>query len=119
MTSKIEIAGLFEAIDSKNADAFTAYLTEDAVFRYGSQDPVQGREAIRAYVAGFFGTIEALSHRVDEVWEGDGSLACMGEVTYTREGGSRVTLPFANVFRLEGEKVREYQIHVDPSPLFA
>ncbi len=119
MTSKTELAGLFEAIDSKDADAFVGYLTEDAVFRYGSQDPVHGRDAIRDYVAGFFGTVEALSHRIDESWEGDGSLVCAGEVTYTRQGGSRVTVPFANVFRLEGEKVREYLVHIDPSPLFA
>ncbi len=70
MTDKIKIEGLFKAIDAKDTDSFVAYLTEDAVFRYGSQETVQGRAAIGEYVSGFFSTIKALRHHVVETWEG-------------------------------------------------
>jgi uncharacterized protein (TIGR02246 family) len=48
---------LFAAIDSMDAEAFAAFFTDDGMFRYGSQPPVQGRDAVRDYVAGFFSSI--------------------------------------------------------------
>lgn len=117
MPNKIKIDGLFEAIDAKDTDSFVTYLTEDAVFRFGSQEAVKGRAAIGEYVAGFFSTIKALQHRVTETWEGENSLVCQGEVTYTKLDGKDVTLPFVNVFRLAKDRVRDYLIHIDPSPL--
>jgi uncharacterized protein (TIGR02246 family) len=117
MADTMQLEGLFKAIDAKDADSFVSYLTEDAVFRYGSGDAVKGREAIREYVAGFFGTIQALQHRVTETWGQDGSLVCQGEVTYTKLDGNEIILPFVNVFRLDKERVRDYRIYIDPSPL--
>jgi len=46
-------------------------------------------------------------------------LALHGEVTYTRHDGSRVTLPFANVFRLRDDLISEYLIYADLAPLYA
>ena len=117
MSAKISISELFSAIDRKDADAFVSHLTEDAVFRYGSQEPVQGRDAVRDYVVGFLGSVRALRHRPMDTWEGDDSLVCEGEVTYMRHDGSEVTIPFTNIFRLEGDKVRDYHVYIDPTPL--
>ena len=117
MAEKIKIEGLFKAIDAKDTDSFLTYLTEDAVFRFGSQEAVSGRAAIGDYVSGFFGTLKALQHRVTETWEGDNSLVCQGEVTYTKLDGTNVTLPFVNVFRFVEDRVHDYLIHIDPSPL--
>ncbi len=117
MASKVEIEGLFKAVDTKDTDSFVAYLAEDAVFRYGSQEAVQGRAAIRKYVAGFFGTVKTLQHRVKETWEGDDSLVCQGEVTYTKLDGNEVTVPFVNIFRFEKDRIHDYLIYIDPSPL--
>jgi ketosteroid isomerase-like protein len=108
---------MFQAVDAGDADAFVSYLTEDAVFRYGSQEAVRGRAAIRAHVAGFFETVRGLRHRVTDSWAGEGSVVCEGEVTYSGHDGSEVTLPFVNVLRLEGEQIREYLVYVDPTPL--
>ena len=44
--------GMFEAIDSKDATAFVGYLTEDAVFCFGSASPATGRAAIQVAVDG-------------------------------------------------------------------
>ena len=65
-----DTGGLFAAIDARDGAAFVAYLTENAVFRFGSAPPVQGRDAIRAAVDGFFTTIAGCSH----VMEYDGIL---------------------------------------------
>ena len=88
--------GMFAAIDRKDSTVFVGYLTDDAVFRFGSAPAVRGRDAIREAVDGFF----------------------EGEVTYTRLDGTSVTLPFADVFEYEGDQIAEYKIYIDIAPLY-
>jgi ketosteroid isomerase-like protein len=117
MATKIKLEDVFATIDRKDADGIAAYLTDDGVFRFGSQEPVRGRQAVRDHVAGFFGGIKALRHRLGDRWEGDASLVCEGEVTYTLLDGRDVTLPFVDVFRLEGDKISDWLVYVDPAPM--
>jgi len=110
---------LFAAIDARDADRFVAFLTPDGEFRFGNAPAVQGREAIRATVAGFFSVIGGCRHRLLGAWNGAGTAVCEGEVTYMRQDGSTVTIPFVNVFELRGEQVASYRIYIDNSPLFS
>ena len=113
------IADLFAAIDRKDADAFAEFVTEDAHFAFGNLPAVAGRTAIREFVAGFFASIKAVSHRVPDAWLSGGTVVCRGEVAYTRHDGSMLTVPFANVFLMAGDRVRDYRIYMDASVLFA
>jgi uncharacterized protein (TIGR02246 family) len=110
---------LFAAIDRGDATAFASFIAEDGEFRFGNGPAVVGREAIRAAVGGFFGAIRGCRHRLDRVWTAPGSVACEGEVTYTRHDGSTLTVPFANVFLLRGGEIASYRIYIDNGPLFA
>ncbi len=116
------ISDAFRVIDSKDAAAFAALIREDGSFRFGSSPAVQGRAAILAYVAGFFSAISALNHRLDQVWEGQGSWVVRGEVEYTRMNGTKVRLPFANILEMsEGSRspqIAAWLIYADASPLF-
>lgn len=112
------IAELFSAIDRKDADAFAGYVTEDARFAFGNLPAVAGRAAIRDFVAGFFASIRAVSHQVPDAWQAGDTVVCRGEVSYTRHDGSILTVPFANVFRMDGDKVRDYRIYMDASALY-
>ena len=113
-----EFSSLFRAIDTKDAEAFVGHLTEDAVFSYGSQPAVEGRTAIRDYVAAFFDMFAGLEHRVTDVHHVASDRAVVeGLVTYRRNDMPQVTLPFANVFGLRDGKIRDYRIYIDPSPL--
>jgi limonene-1,2-epoxide hydrolase len=40
-------------------------------------------------------------------------------VTYTRHDGSLISVPFANVFELRGDKITAYRIYIDNSSLFS
>jgi ketosteroid isomerase-like protein len=113
------IEGLFRAIDNKDADAMAAYLAEDASFRFGNGPPVHGREAIREAVDQFFSAVAALRHRLHDIWNQPQALICSGEVTYTRHDASELSVPFANILKLDGGLIREYVIYVDASELFA
>ena len=119
MNSANPTADLFRAIDTRDLARFVSFLAPDARFRYGSAAPVTGREAIAQAVAGFFGTIQAIEHRVLHEWQDADARACEGEVTYTRHDGSRITLPFAVVLRPHAGLIRDYRIYVDIAPLYA
>jgi limonene-1,2-epoxide hydrolase len=114
-----DIGGMFAAIDSLDGDSFVAYLTENAVFRFGSAPPVQGRAAIKAAVEGFFGTIAGCTHAIDRTFADGDALVCEGEVTYRRHDGSEVTLPFTDIFDYESGLIASYRIFIDVAPLYA
>ena len=109
---------LFAAIDAKDTERFLSFLTAEGSLRFGSAPPAQGIEAIRAAVDGFFSTIAGCRHvRARTVAEED-VIICEGEVTYTRHDATEITLPFANVFELEGELISNYKIYADAGPLY-
>lgn len=111
--------GLFAAIDAQDTEAFVAYLTDDAVFRFGSAPAVRGRDAIRAAVDGFFDTIAGSSHVLHNSLEDGTTRVCEGEVTYTRVDGKNLTLPFADVFEYRGNLIAHYKIYIDIAPLYS
>jgi ketosteroid isomerase-like protein len=119
MNDESWVKRLFAAIDGKDADAFVAFLTEDAVFRFGNAAPVSGRAAIREVLVGFFGSIRALRHQVTESWVLPDVAVAIGQVTYTRLDGSELSVPFADVFKMRKKLVHEYLIYVDASRLYA
>jgi hypothetical protein len=108
---------LFACIDAKETQRFLDFLTEDALFRYGSSPPVTGHSAIRAQVEQVFSSIRSCSHRLDHVWDPPGFAICQGEVTYVRLDGRSITVPFCNVFQMQAEKIARYEIYLDPTPL--
>jgi ketosteroid isomerase-like protein len=117
--ASFDTGGVFAAIDRQDTAAFVGFLTDDAVFRFGSAPPVQGRDAIAAAVGGFFDTIADLAHRIDNSVVQGSSQFIEGEVTYTRRDGSQITLPFADVFEYEGDLIAHYKIYMDISPLYS
>ena len=110
-------AGLFAAIDAMDANAFADYMTEDGIFRYGSNPPAEGKPAVRDAVAGFFSTLNGLSHELLGTWEADDVRFIQGIVTYELTDGRSVLVHFLNLFRMEGDLVREYLVYTDPSPM--
>jgi len=114
-----DTGGMFAAIDAKDGPAFVSYLTEDAVFRFGSAPPVQGRDAIRVAVEGFFTTIAGCSHNIMNTLRQDNTQVCEGVVTYTRLDGPEIALPFTDIFEYEGSLIAHYKIYIDIGPLLA
>lgn len=80
---------------------------------------VEGRDAVRDFVVGFFGALGGIRHELVERIESPGRIAMHGFVTYTRKDGSTLRVPFANVFRMRGGLVGDYLIFIDNAALFA
>ena len=109
---------LFKAVDARDTERFLGFLTDEASFRFGSAPLAQGKEAIRAAVDGFFSTIAACQHVLARIVVDGDVIICEGEVTYTRHDDSQISLPFANIFELEGELISSYKIYADAGPLY-
>lgn len=119
MSIPLWVSQLFQSIDDKDTDRFTAHLSPNVSFRFGNAETVQGREAVAAMIDPFFQAIAGLRHDLIEVWEVDKSAICRGEVCYTRHDGTTLQVPFVNVLKRADGTIDEYQIYVDSSRLFA
>jgi limonene-1,2-epoxide hydrolase len=110
---------LFASIDAMDTESFLGFIREDATFRFGSSPAVKGHAEIRAAVEGFFSSFAALKHDLQRVVADGDAVVCEGEVTYTKHDGSTITLPFVNVFEVDGGLISLYRVYIDIGPLFA
>jgi ketosteroid isomerase-like protein len=110
---------LFAAIDRQDVDAFTARPSEDVRFRFGNAAGTRGRAAVHEAVVAFFRSVSALRHELSNSWHCADHTLGRGRVTCTRHDGSMLSVPFANVFRMHDGKIREYDIYVDISQVYA
>lgn len=113
-------------VDRKDADAFADVFTEDAWLRFGNNPRLEGREAIRAAIAGFFQAMRSLRHEFKYTWVTGDALVNEAVVTYTRHDGVDVSVPAVTIFRLVpparrvgGVMADQCRIYVDLAPLFA
>jgi ketosteroid isomerase-like protein len=114
-----DVAKIFADIDSFDPEKFVQNLTPDVVFRFGNADPLVGRDAVQAGVAGFFSSIAGLTHHILNVYEvGDTTIAKI-DVEYVRQDGKHVTTPNADILVFDGDLVRDWQIYIDLAPVYA
>ena len=119
-TARALIDRIFAADRARDLDAFVAVLTDDVRVRIGSTPWVVGKPAARRMIGGLFATVRGIDHRLERgpFVAGD-ALSYFAEATFIRRDGARVTLPYANALTLAGDRVSEYDIHLDPGPLLA
>jgi len=110
---------LFNAIDQSDAEAFANFLTDDARFQLGNNDEVLGKENIRDAVAGFFSSIKSTKHTLNNSWIIDNNVFIKGEVTYTRQNDTTLSVPFADILELNDRKIQDYRVYIDISELYA
>jgi len=118
-TGDVNFEKLFASIDSMDTESFLGFIHQDATFRFGSSPAVKGHADIGAAVDGFFSSFAALKHDLQRHVADDNVVVCEGEVTYTRHDGSRITLPFVNVFETDAGLISLYRVYIDIGPLFA
>lgn len=109
---------LFKAIDGKDSEAFSQFLADDMVFRFGNAETVTGRKRVVETVYGFFQSIASLRHEILHIWEQGNTVICHGKVTYTRLDGGILSVPFANIFTVKDSLISGYLIFVDISALY-
>ena len=94
-------------------DELAGYFTEDAVYHNIPMDAVQGREAIKAFIAGFLAGFDGIDFRVHRQ-VGDGNLV-MNERTdvMRRKHGDPIPLPVTGVFEIENGQIKAWRDYFD------
>jgi ketosteroid isomerase-like protein len=109
---------VYQAIDTMDEKELAPFLTENCTFVFGNAKPVVGRtesaDASKAFVA----TIAGIKHDLADVWGVDDNIISRMTVTYTRKDGKKMSFPAVTIWRVEGEKIADYRIYVDNTPLF-
>ena len=109
---------LFQSIGSQDTEAFLAFLTDDALFRFGNAAPVSGEAAVGEAVSGFFARVKSIYHDLAGIWDEEDAVICHGTVTYTRHDATTLRVPFANVLGIRNDLINEYLIFTDVSGLY-
>ena len=108
---------LFEAM---NVDEALLMFTEGARYRFGNYPPAVGREEIRtAATSSHLKAIKGCKFNIQDLWEFGDVVVCEMEIDYIRIDDSILTLPCTDVFRMEGNRIKDMRIYMDPSPLVA
>lgn len=115
----VDFEKLFKSIDAMDMEGFLAPIAADATFRFGSTPAIQGHATIREAITGFFASVAALKHDLKRRVSDGNTVVYEGEVAYTRHDGSGITLPFVNVFEVDGGLISLYRIYIDVGPLYA
>ena len=119
MNRKQWLEEIGKVIDSKDAEKFASYITENGTFKFGNNDAVIGRKPISDYVAAFFTMIKSSEHKVVNFWDTGDNIIWQGEVLYTRLDEKKVNVIFTNIFYMNGSLIDKYLIYIDNTPLFA
>ncbi|MDQ2812476.1 MAG: nuclear transport factor 2 family protein [Actinomycetota bacterium] len=114
-----DVPAIFADIDAFDPEKFVAHLTPDVTFRFGNADPVTGRAAVKEAVAGFFSSIDGLTHHILNVYESGETVIAQIDVEYLRKDGKSVIVPNADILVFDGDLVRDWQIYIDVTPVYA
>jgi limonene-1,2-epoxide hydrolase len=94
-------------------DELASYFAEDGVYHNIPMDPVQGRAAIKEFIAGFTAGFEGIDFQVHrQVSDGD---LVMNERTdvMRRAGGDPISLPVTGVFEIENGQIKSWRDYFD------
>ena len=98
---------------SPDPDVLASYFTEDAVYHNIPMEPVNGREAIKEFVAGFTAGFDGIDLKVHRQIS-DGNVV-MNERTdvMRRKDGGEIPLPVTGVFEVVDGKIAAWRDYFD------
>ncbi|MGX9787978.1 nuclear transport factor 2 family protein [Mycobacterium sp. MMS18-G62] len=94
-------------------DELADYFTDDAVYHNIPMDPVQGRGAIKEFIAGFLAAFDGIDFNVHRQVS-DGAVV-MNERTdvMRRKDGGQIALPVMGVFEVRDGRIAAWRDYFD------
>jgi len=109
-----------QSVDEQDADAFAAFLADDATFQFGNQPPVQGKQAIVAGLKQFWTTYNGEEHILHTILGTDHCFALEATNVFNRLDGKQVALPAVAITEWnEHGLVTSFRVFIDIAPLYA
>jgi limonene-1,2-epoxide hydrolase len=94
-------------------DELVGYFTEDAVYHNIPMEPVQGREAIKEFIAGFTAGFDGIDFQVHrQVSDGNVVMNERTDVMHRKDGGE-IPLPVTGVFEVVDGRIAAWRDYFD------
>jgi limonene-1,2-epoxide hydrolase len=104
-----EFVGSWSRLDPAE---LASYFTDDGVYHNMPIDPIAGREAVQAFIAGFSDSWTETQWEILNLVE-SGDLVFCERVDRTRTTAGDVDLPCVGVFEMQGGKIRVWRDYFD------
>jgi limonene-1,2-epoxide hydrolase len=108
------------AIIRQDWDEVASHLAEDILYRPGSRPEINGRDKVLSKMKEFFTQLAQFTgHKVRQIWEGQGRVAIEMDAYYRRIRDKKdFVIVCTDIYRVEDNKIREWRVYADLSPLF-
>ena len=93
-------------------DRIVSFFTDDAVYHNMPLDPVTGRDAIRATIAGFTGGVDKVEFEVLHAAP-TGNVVLTERVDRFHAGGRVISLPVMGTFEVTGSSISAWRDYFD------
>jgi hypothetical protein len=109
------VRAMCAAADAGDGQAFAAYFSETARFRFGNNEPLVGRAAIAKSTEATVDAVWPVRHRVDQVAQIGPQLFCRFTIHATTPH-AEIAMPCVTVIELRDGLITDYAVHMDISP---
>lgn len=114
------IRRVFSSVDEMDPAAFVEFFTPDGRLTFANDAPMVGHAAMAAGLTGFYGTIEALHHKITNAWTVAPDTIIETAVTYDRLDGRSVTIPVVTIWHTtESGLIDDYRVFFNLDPVYA
>ena len=119
MSTKIELVQQMEAAAfTGDWELFKSFLTHDAYYRVGNTAEVRGRQAIVDYLMRLLANNLAINDlQIRAAWETENEVILELNMKGLRIRDNRnVSYPCVDVYRFEGDKIRDWRVYaIEPT----
>ena len=98
---------------SPNPEQLASYFTEDAVYHNIPMAAVQGREAIKEFIAGFVAAFDGIDFQIHRQVSDDKVVMNERTDVMRRKDGGEVPLPVMGVFEVHDDKIAAWRDYFD------
>jgi hypothetical protein len=109
-----------DAVLKQNWEKVKSYLTDDLMYKMGSEEPKYGKEAPTNALQWLFKNAAMLEGEdVKKIWEEPGIITVEMDANYRRlKDNKLIKIPCVDVYRMRGNQVYEWRVYTDGRPLF-
>jgi SnoaL-like domain len=112
----------FAIVDSNQPEKIVAYMTTNVRLQMANMEPSIGVEPLKVAFQAAADRFRSIIHQIQGIWGGKWEhgdvVSVEAMVRYELPSGRVVELPCTSTLRLQGEKIADYRIFIEPSPAF-
>ena len=107
-----------DAWSKKDADLITGYFTDDAVYHNIPLEPLNGREAIGAFISGLLAGAETVEFQIKHMVS-SGDVVMNERVDVFKMGAKEGAFRVAGIFEVRDGKIAAWRDYFDMAPVTA